>query len=179
MTNLPELPKGSALEAVRKAKNPADKAKALNLAGNYATSPVFREAVPAFFLDLPTDENMEAITDQIALQVLTADDPDAAAEGGGSVGFRDLVGKTVTVWDLRARPGGMGAGWKAYLLLDVTIGDSDEHQIANTGAKQVVVRLARAYMEGKIPVTGVVTEIATPGGTGNKPLAFIVEEPLG
>lgn len=179
MSNLPDLPKGSALAAVVKAKTPADKTKALSLAGNYVTSPTFQEPVPAFFLDLPQDENMEAITDQIALQVLTADDPDATAEGGGSVGFRDLAGKKVTVWDLRARHGSIGAGWKAYLLLDITIGDSDEHLIANTGAKQVVTRLARAYAEGKIPVTGYVTEIANVGGSGNKPLAFVVETPLG
>lgn len=37
MTNLPDLPKGSALEAVRKAKTPADKNKALALAAQYVT----------------------------------------------------------------------------------------------------------------------------------------------
>ena len=178
MTNLPDLPKGSALAAVAKAKTPADKAKALSLASNYTTNEIFREPVPAFFLDLPAGDDNDALTDQIALAVLTADDPDSTAEGGGSIGMRDLVGRKVTVWDLRARPGGMPSGWKAYLLLDITVGDSEEHQIANTGAKQIVTRLARAYAEGQIPVTGFVTEIATPGSTGNKPLAFVVETPL-
>lgn len=175
--NLPELPRDSALDATRKAKTPAQKAKALSLAGNYTTSPVFKEPVPAFFLDLPVGDDNDAFTDQIALAVLTSDNPDATAEGGGSVGMRDLIGKRVTVWDLRAKPGGMPSGWKAFLLLDITVGDSEEHQVANTGAKQIVTRLARAYAEGSIPVTGVVTAISTPGSSGNQPLAFVVDGP--
>lgn len=178
MSNLPDLPKGSALGAVVKAKTPTEKAKALSLAGNYTTNELFRDPVPAFFLDLPAGGDNDAFTDQIALAVLTADDPDATNDEGGSIGFRDLAGKKVTVWDLRAKPGQMASGWKAFLLLDITIGDSEEHQIANTGAKQVVTRLARAYAEGQMPVTGYVTEIANAGSGGNKPLSFIVETPL-
>lgn len=177
MTNLPDLPKGSALAAVVKAKTPAEKTKALSLAGNYTTSQIFKEPVPAFFLDLPVGDDNDAFTDQIALAVLTSDNPDATTDGGGSIGMRDLVGKRVTVWDLRAKPGGMASGWKAFLLLDITVGDSEEHQVANTGAKQIVTRLARAYAEGQIPVTGVVTVVGTPGGGGNQPLAFVVDGP--
>jgi hypothetical protein len=175
MTNLPDLPKGSALAAVTKAKTPADRAKAQALAGNYLTSPNFPEPVPAFFLDLPYSDDNDAVTDQIALAMLVAEYPDAVSTEGGSVAFRDLVGETVTVWDVRAKAGGIGAGWKAYLLLDVTVGDSELHQVANTGAKQIVVRLARAWADGQIPLKGTVTEIATAGSTGNKPLAFICE----
>src|ERR1700758_1040299 len=86
MTNLPDLPKESTLAAIAKAKTPAQKAKALSLAGNYTTSKDFPLPVPAFFLDLPVGDNNDAFTDQIALAVLTADNPDATAEGGGSVG---------------------------------------------------------------------------------------------
>jgi hypothetical protein len=178
VTNLPDLPKGSTLAAIAKAKTPAEKAKALSLAGNYTTSKDFPLPVPAFFLDLPIGDDNDAFTDQIALAVLTAENPDDTAEGGGSISMRDLVGQKVTVWDLRAKPGEMASGWKAFLLLDITVGDSEAHKVANTGAKQIVTRLARAFLEGAIPVSGIVTEIATPGNSGNKPLAFVVDAAL-
>ena len=175
MTNLPDLPKGSALEAVRKAKTPADKNKALALAAQYVTSPHFPQPVPAFFLDLPYATDSDAFTDQIALALLVADDPDANTGESGSIGFRDLAGQKVTVWDIRAKAGDMQSGWKAFLLADITVGKDEVHQIANTGAKQVVTRLALAFAQGQLPITGMVTEIAVAGGGRNKPLAFIVE----
>lgn len=176
---MPAVPKGSVLSVVAKAKTPADRQKARNLAGTYLTNENFKEPVPAFFFDLPFGGDNDEISDNIALSNLVAEDPDANALQSGSVAFKDLVGKQVTVWDLRAHAGGMESGWKAYLLLDITIGEDEVHQIANTGAKQIVVRLARAYAEGQIPVTGRVTEVGRPGSSGNKPLAFIVESELG
>lgn len=175
MTNMPAVPKGSVLATVAKAKTDAERTKARTLAGNYVTNENFREPVPAFFLDLPFGPDNEEITDNIALNNLVSENPDQMAEGGGSVAFRDLVNKSITVWDLRAHAGGMERGWKAYLLLDITIGDSEVHEVANTGAKQIVARLARAYADGQIPCRGRVIEVQTAGGTGNKPLAFIVE----
>jgi len=174
--NLPDLPKNSALEAVRKAKTHADRAKAMSLAGNYTTSDYFKQPVPAFFLDLPHGDDNEEISDRIALANLVAENPDQAATESGTVAMKDLVNVPVVVWDLRAMAGGMESGWQAYLILDITRGNDDFHEVANTGAKQVVVRLARAYAEGKLPVKGRVVEIGRGGSSGNKPLAFICEE---
>jgi hypothetical protein len=175
MSNLPDLPKGSTLAVVTKAKTPADRAKAQSLAGTYTTNEYFRQPVPAFFLDLPRADNNDEISDRIALANLVAENPDQQALEAGTVAFRDLVNKTVTVWDLRAMAGGMESGWQAYLILDITVGDDEVHQVANTGAKQIVVRLARAYADGQIPCRGRVTEVGNRGNSGNKPLAFIVE----
>lgn len=175
MTNLPAVPKGSVLATVAKAKSSADRQKAKSLAGSYVTNEDFREPVPAFFLDLPFGGSTDEITDNIALSNLVAENPDDIAASGRSIAFRDLVNVPITVWDLRAHAGGMESGWKAYLILDITRGDSEVHEVANTGAKQVVVRLARAYADGQIPCRGRVIEVQTAGGGSNKPLAFVVE----
>ena len=174
--NLPELRPDSALAAVRAAKTPQERAKAQMLAGQYVTSKNFPEAVPAFFLDLPYADDNDEITDRIALANLVAEDPDALAAESGTTAMRDLVRQSIVVWDLRAKAGGMDSGWKAYLIFDYTIGDSDLHHVGNTGSKQIVVRLARAYADGALPLKGVVTEISRAGGGSNKPLAFIAEE---
>jgi hypothetical protein len=175
VTNLPDLPKDSALNQLRKAKTPAEKIKAQVALGQYVTTPDFPEAVPAFFTELPFGGNDEELTDRISLNLFTSDEPDKVASEKASTGGRELVGKSITVWDLRAMPGGMGKGWKAYLLMDVTVEDSELHQLVNTGAKQVVARLARAWCEGQIPIKGRIVEIQTSGGGEGKPLAFIAE----
>jgi hypothetical protein len=176
MTNLPDLHPDSPLAAVRQAQTPAERQKAQWLAGQYTTSDYFKEPVPAFFLDLPKGDDADEITDRIALATLTAEDPDRQAAEGGSTAIRDLVNQTIVIWDIRAMAGGMDSGWKAYLVLDFTRGDSEHHEVGNTGAKQVVARLARAYTDGQLPLKGRVVEISKPGMSGNKPLVFIGEE---
>lgn len=175
MTNLPELAKDSPLAAVRGAKTPTERQKAAYLAGDYVTNAYFKEPVPAFFLDLPTPGDDDEVSDRIALANLVAEDPDKAALEAGTTAAKDLAGETIVVWDIRAMAGGMESGWKAYLIFDFTRGDSDLHEVGNTGAKQVVVRLARAFADGQLPIKGRVTEIARSGASGNKPLAFIAE----
>jgi hypothetical protein len=174
--NLPELAPNGALNAVREAKTPDQRQKAANLAGQYTTSPYFTEPVPAFFLDLPHGDDNEEISDRIALQTMTAEDPDAVLSEGGTTPLKDLVNRSIVVWDIRAMRGGMDKGWQAYLIVDYTEGDSDYHRVGNTGAKQVVARLARAYCDGQLPLKGRVCEISRAGGSGNKPLAFVAEE---
>jgi hypothetical protein len=174
--NLPELAPDGALETVREARTSAERQKAAQVAGQYVTNDYFREAVPAFFLDLPHGDDNQEISDRIALQTMTAEDPDAVAEQGGTTAMKDLVNRTIVVWDIRAMRGGLDAGWKAYLIFDYTEGDSDYHRVGNTGAKQVVARLARAYADGGFPLKGRVCEISRSGGSGNKPLAFVAEE---
>lgn len=176
MTNLPDLPKNSPLAKVASAKTPADREKAKALAGNYVSDAYFKEAVPAFFLDLPHGDDNDAITDRIALNALVAENPDQLAEESGSTAMRDLVNVPIVVWDIRAMAGGMDSGWKAYLIFDFTRGNDDFHEVGNTGAKQIVVRLARAFAEGRLPIKGRVVEIGRGSSSGNKPLAFIAEE---
>lgn len=178
MSNLPDLPKSGVFAAVNKAKSEADKAKALTLAGQYVTNANFKEPVPAFITELPFGGDNDEVTDRIALNVLTADDPDDVQSAGESINAMKLVGHEVTVWDIRVRPGSRGGGWKAYLIMDITIDGSETHQFANTGAKQVVARLARAWAEGQLPISGRVIQVGQGAGVENTPLAFITEPPL-
>jgi hypothetical protein len=176
VTNLPDLPKNSALAAVRSAQTDADRQKARFLAGQYTTDDYFTEPVPAFFLDLPHGDQNDEISDRIALANLVAEDPDRAAQEAGTTALKDLVNIPIVVWDVRAMRGGLESGWNAYLILDFTRGNDDWHEVGNTGAKQVVVRLARAFADGRLPIKGRVIEIARGGSSNNKPLAFIAEE---
>lgn len=138
----------------------------------------FSRAVPRFMTELPMGGDDDEITDRIAAQILVSNDPDAAQNNAGTTGLRELVNSVITVHDLRVMDGDLEGGWGAYLLLDCTRGDDTVHFVANTGAKQVVVRLARAWAAGELPVTGVVAAIANTGKRGTPALAFIVETPL-
>jgi hypothetical protein len=146
--------------------------------GQYVTNENFREPVPAFLTELPFGGNDEETTDRIALNLFAADDPDDVGGPGESLNAMKLVGHDVVVWDIRVKPGSKGGGWKAYLLMDVTIDGAELHQLANTGAKQVVVRLARAWAEGLLPIKGRVVQINAGSGSENTPLAFITEPVL-
>jgi hypothetical protein len=178
MTNLPAVPKDGGFARLAKAKSDADKAKALEMMGQYVTNEHFKEPVPAFLTELPFGGDDDETTDRIALNLFAADDPDDVGGPGESLNAMKLVGHDVVVWDIRVKPGSKGGGWKAYLLMDVTVDGSDLHQLANTGAKQVVARLARAWAEGLLPLKGRVVQINMGAGSENTPLAFITEPPL-
>lgn len=157
---------------------PAERAKLQAQAMERVEDPRFERPVPRFLLDLPFGGDGDEITDRIASAVLVAEDPDEMQNMSGTTAGKDLVRKPVTVWDLRVLPGDKPGGWGAFLLLDITVGDSEEHVIVNTGAKQVVARLARCWAEGQLPVRGAFAEIDGTGRQGNAALAFVVEPAL-
>ena len=136
----------------------------------------FSRPVPRFLTELPFGGSPDEITDRIAGAALVAEDPDADADESGTLAANKLVGQPVTVNDLAVMDGDKPGGWGAYLLLDVTSRTTGKRLVVNTGAKQVVVRLARAWADGKLPLEGVFAEVEGTGKQGNKALAFIAEE---
>lgn len=136
----------------------------------------FARPVPRFLTELPYGGDDDEITDRIAAAILVAADPDKAQESTGTTKAPDLVGKPITVHDIRVNDGDLEGGWGVYLLVDFTEGDSDDHRIMNTGSKDIVVRLARAWAGGELPVSGVICAKPGTGKRGNAALAFIVEQ---
>lgn len=157
---------------------PAERAKLQAASMERVEDERFGHPIPRFLLDLPFGGDGDEITDRIASAVLVAEDPDEMQNMSGTTAGKDLVRKPVTVWDLRVLPGDKPGGWGAFLLLDITVGDSEEHVIVNTGAKQVVTRLARCWADGQLPVRGAFAEIDGTGRQGNAALAFVVEPAL-
>lgn len=178
MPNQPDVPRASTLEMMAKKPSKGEAVVLQKQMMEYVVDDRFTRTVPRFMTELPYGGDNDEITDRIAAQVFFADDPDAATSK--TVAAKDLVGVKggVTIHDIRVNDGNLEGGWGAYLLMDITVGTSEDHVIANTGAKQVITRLARAWAEGALPITGAFTQIATAGASGNAPVAFIAEQPF-
>jgi hypothetical protein len=170
-----EKPAAGILGTVSSPLTPAERGKLQVAAMERVDDPRFSKAVPRFITELPFGGDDDEITDRIASAVLVADDPDAAQAESGTAGSNTLVGKRVTVWDLRAMDGDKPGGWGAYLLLDVTVGDDETHIVVNTSAKQAVARLARAWADGKLPLAGAFAEVEGTGRKGNAAVTFLAE----
>lgn len=173
--NLPALPDSSVLGLLRQEMSGAERAKLQTAMMERVDDERFPRQVPRFLTELPFGGDDDEITDRIAAMILVAEDPQQAQSDAGTLAAKDLVGQSVIVWDLRVLPGEKPGGWGAYLLLDVTMGDSDEHVVCNTGAKQAVTVLARTWVDGLLPCRGAFTEIAGTGRRGNAAVTFITE----
>jgi len=138
----------------------------------------FERPVPQFITELPFADPDE-ITDRIAAQVLTAADPDAAqAPEDFSIASKDITGKACTIHEMFVLATDKPNGWGAYLLLDCTIGDDPEHKAVNTGAKQAIVVIARAWASGRFPLEGAFAAIEGTGKRGNEAVTFVVDRPF-
>ena len=176
MANEITLPASTVLARIKTASSPEERATLQTEAMALVDDDRFPRPVPRFLLELPYGGDSDEITDRIAGAILVADDPDEAQGDSGSSAGKDITGKTATVHDLVVMPANpqkvdQKKGWPAYLLLDVTLGDDPHHLVVNTGAKQAVTRLARAWAEGQLPVTGAFSEIP-----GTNAVTFIVEK---
>src|SRR5215469_2754674 len=168
MTKTPEDMYGSSVPVfVPKGATAAERAKQQSILMERVEDERFGRPVPRFVTFLPFGGDDDEITDRIASAILVAEDPDLAQTQQGTTAGRDLIGKTVTIWDLRVLDGEKPGGWGAYLILDVTVGDDEVHRVVNTGAKQVVARLANAWAAGHLPLRGVFAEIDGTGKRGN------------
>lgn len=176
--NLPALPEASVLGLLRQPLSGAERAKLQVAMMERVEDDRFTRPVPRFLTELPYGGDDDEITDRIAASVLVAEDPDLAQSESGTLAGKGLVGQTLIVWDLRVLAGEKPGGWGAYLLLDVTLDGSEEHLVANTGAKQALTRLARAWVDGELPVKGAFAEIPGTGRNGNAAVAFITEPPF-
>lgn len=155
--------------------SPAERAKAQNVLMEKIEDQRFKKPVPRFLTMLPFGGDDDEITDRIASAILVADDADEAQNQQGTTAGKELVGQRVTVWDLRVLDGDKPGGWGAFLLLDVTVGDDEVHKVVNTGAKQVVARLANAWAKDELPITGTFAEIDGTGKRGNAAVTFVAE----
>lgn len=174
MTKAVEVPYVGVLTRVTTASNSVERAELQREAMELVEDDRFGRPVPRFLTELPFGGDADETTDRLASALLVAEDPDDAQNTEGTLSGKSLIGKPITVWDLRVAKGDKPGGWGAYLLLDVTIEDSAEHLVVNTGAKQLVARLARCWAEGQFPVTGAIAAIPNTGGQGDPALKFIV-----
>lgn len=176
--DLPAVPEASVFGLMRQDLTQAERAKLQVQAMEKVQDDRFDNPVPRFLTELPFGGDNDEITDRMAARLLLSDDPDAAQNEAGTIAGKELVGRTVVVWDIRVMPGDKPGGWGAYLLLDVTEGDSDDHIVVNTGAKQAVVRLARAWSDGDLPIRGAFATIGGTGRRGEPAVTFISEAPF-
>jgi hypothetical protein len=179
MSNLPDLPAGSLLDQLRAATSPESKLAVQRALVELVDDERFPKPVPAFMVGLPFIGTSIEQQLRIGSVMFTAADPDAAQAGADTVSSQDLVGKTVTVWDLKTAPSDKESPLGAYLLLDVTEGDDLNHRAANTGAPAAMIRLATAWVFGRLPLTGAFALIPGTGARGNPAVTFMAETPLG
>jgi hypothetical protein len=178
---MPELakPDNNVLAALHHSDpDPAERAKAQTLLMERVEDERFSRPVPRFITALPFGGDDDEITDRIAAAILVASDADEAQSQTGTTAGKDLIGKTVTVWDLRVLDGEKPGGWGAYVILDVTVGDDEVHRVVNTGAKQVIARLANAWAQDELPIRGTFAEIDGTGKRGNAAVTFVAEPAL-
>jgi hypothetical protein len=138
----------------------------------------FARPVPRFLTELPFGGDADEMADRMAAAVLVAADPDAVQVDNGTTAGKDLVGRPVVVWDLFVLPGVKEGGWGAYLLLDITVDKNDDHIVVNTGAKQAVTRLARLWVDQKLPAKGSFAVIPNTGRQGQPAVTFLSEPVL-
>lgn len=169
------VPSESILARIASHPSPAERAKLQAESLVRVADPRFDREVPRFLTELPYGGDDEAITDRIAASILIADDPDLAQGAMSTTASREIVGRKCTVHDLFTFASDKAGGWGVYLLLDVTLDDSQEHLTVNTGSKQVITRLANAWARGQLPLTGVFAEIDGTGKKGNAALCFMGE----
>ena len=172
-TNLPALPENTTLARLQRALTPEERVALGNAVMEKVTDPRFKKPVPRFLSELPWGGNNDEITDRIAAGILVAENPDSLQDDSGTIPTKDLIGKSLTVYQIAVLDGDKEGGWGPYLLLDITIGENPERQLGNTSSKQIITRLARAWVEGEFPLKGTVAQITTGSGGGNTPLAFI------
>ena len=176
MTDVVPQTKNELVDFHKGSPTAADRAKAQTHLMEKVEDERFARPVPRFLTFLPYGGDDDEITDRIASAILVSENPDEAAAGQSTTAGRELVGKKITVWDVRVMDGDKPGGWGAYMLADITVGDDEVHQVINTGAKQVVATWAAKWARGEMPFSGTFAEIDSTGKRGNKALAFIIEQ---
>ena len=175
MTTLPDVPLGGTLRAIGQATTPAERAKLQAAAMEHVTDDYFERPVPRWIAELPRSGDDAEVQERIAAAVLVAEDPDKAQDEGGTDASKELVNKRLTVWDLRVSKSEKEGGVGAFLILDYTIGDDEVHKVATTGAVQAMARLARAWADDDLPITGSFSAIPGTGAKGSPALTFLAQ----
>lgn len=133
--------------------------------------------IPRFMQAMPWGGDNDEVSERIIAAMLASDDPYGVHDGAATVSGKDLLGRLVTVHDVRCNPSDKPGGWGAYLLCDVTIDDSADHEIMTVGAKEIVAKLALAWYCQDLPLTGTIA-ISSTTASGNTVYGFVVETPF-
>jgi hypothetical protein len=149
--------------------------RAMSHALEAADDPRCARPIPRFMLDMPWASEDSDVSERILAKLLSADNPLDVEAAGATLSGKNLVGRVITVHDIRVAPSTFESGWGAYLLCDITVGDDMVHDVMTVGAKEAVAKLAYAYFTGQLPITGTMTVI-TVTGKGNTVLGFVVEQ---
>lgn len=177
--NLPSIPMGGTLRAIASATTPAEKAKLQAAAVELVSDDRFPKPVPRFIAELPHVGSDEEVQLRIAASLLTAEDPDAEDVTASGESSKGIVGKPLTVHDLRTSASAKERGVGAFLILDVTFDDEDEHKVVTTGAVQAMTRLARAWADDDLPLRGAFTHVPGTGGEAKDPvITFMAWRPF-
>jgi len=86
----------------------------------------------------------------------------------GTEGLKDFVGKVVTFHDARWSPSAFKMGPGCFYILDISVPDRTEHVVVTTGATNVMAIIAKAHVEGWLPFSARVVEVASNTNPENK-----------
>lgn len=133
--------------------------------------------IPRFMQGMPWASEDDEIAERIIAKMLAADDPYSIDNAGETLSGKGLIGRKITVHDVRVAPSSKPGGWGAYLICDVTVDSDDAHDVMTVGAKEAAAKLAYAWFMGDLPIAGTMT-VVTETGEGNQVLGFVVERAL-
>jgi hypothetical protein len=178
VTNLPALPDGTLLAQLRAADRPETKLTVQRELVALVDDARFPKPVPAFMTELPFIGTDLEIQLRIGSIMFTAEDPDKIQAAEGTLSSKDLVGKTMTVWDVRTAPSDKEGPLGGYLICDATMGDDLDHKAVTAGGPAAMIRLATAWCFGRLPLTGAFAYIPGTGDKGTPAVTFVAETKL-
>lgn len=141
-----------------------------------AEVPGFDKPVPPFFFDLDWDDDNESAIDSILADIALAEDISTVADKRESRKLMDLVDQPITVLGIRAARGDLeDSRWGAYLRVTASV-NGGKPELFFVSSAQVTVTLWRLHVEGKLPASGQMVEVAAAKKGQSAPLGFRVEE---
>lgn len=164
--------------AIQKAASPMER-----YAASRAALEPFMEArtgnpIPALFQDLPRSDDNSGARESILVNLIVADDIEAATNADEGRNVADIVDVPVEVsriaWDESDIE---GEGWGAYVKLEVSV-DGAAPAYYSTSAQEVVTVLWRCWCEGRFPVSGIFRLRGRKKVGRDQPIGFQVESRL-
>ena len=169
------VPTTSTLARLGQKLTPAEARELQDLLFERVDDPRYSKPMARFLTELPWGGADADVAERIAAAIMVAEDPAAAAEGTSTESSKDLIGKKVVIYRLAAMESEHAEGLGGYLLLEATVGDSDERRVLTCGATQAVALIARYYATDGLPLTGSFSAIPGTGKKGSPALTFIAE----
>ena len=137
-----------------------------------------KDPIARLFTVLPWATDDDSAVDAILENLLSAATLEDAGQKQSAGKITDYLGTGIVVHDLRMRAGDMEGGTGCYAVLDVTKSDETAHSVVTTGAAGVLVVLARAYLEDRLPLLCIPEEVDTGKKGRNKPIYLRIVKPF-